>query len=382
MGLSIGLCDDLKEDHLKSGFSPTEVMEFDDEETIQMSKVRVYNEWDPLEEILVGRAGNARIPCPDPGLFALEYREYGSIQNIPSGRYSDRVIEETEEDLDELVQTLQRLGVTVRRPDIADHSIKFRTPDWESDGQHNYCPRDILTAIGTWIIEAPIVLRSRFFETLSYKSILIDYLHSGARWISAPRPRLTDEIYNVDELGSFAIKDYEPIFDAANILRLGRDIFYLVSASGNPCGAVWLQTVLGEEYRVHTCNNIYSGSHVDTTIVPIRPGLVVVNAERVGEQNIPKLFKGWDVIYFNEIVDIGCYTSTSLATKWIGMNLLMVNPNLAIVDKAQTPLIRELEKRDVDVIGLQIRHARTLGGGFHCVTLDVRRTGSLEDYYV
>lgn len=34
MGLSIGLCYDLKEDYLKSGFQPAEVMEFDDEETI------------------------------------------------------------------------------------------------------------------------------------------------------------------------------------------------------------------------------------------------------------------------------------------------------------------------------------------------------------
>jgi N-dimethylarginine dimethylaminohydrolase len=63
------------------------------------------------------------------------------------------------------------------------------------------------------------------------------------------------------------------------------------------------------------------------------------------------------------------------------MNLLMVNPNLAIVDRHQIPLIRELEKCGVDVIPLQIRHSRTLGGGFHCVTLDVRRSGTLEDYY-
>lgn len=33
-GLFIGLCYDLKEDYLKSGFSVTEVMEFDDEQTI------------------------------------------------------------------------------------------------------------------------------------------------------------------------------------------------------------------------------------------------------------------------------------------------------------------------------------------------------------
>lgn len=219
-----------------------------------------------------------------------------------------------------------------------------------------------------------------FFETLSYKSILLDYLQSGARWISAPKPRLTDDTYNVHDSSASAINDYEPIFDAANILRLGRDIFYLVSATGNPCGARWLQAVLGEEYWVHTCDNIYSGSHVDSTIAPIRPGLVVVNAERVRKNNLPDLFKGWDIIYIEKIVDTG-YTNTALSSKWIGMNLLMVNPNLAIVDKAQFPLIRELEKRGVDVVGLQLRHARTLGGGFHCVTLDVRRTGSLESYF-
>lgn len=347
-----------------------------------MSKVRVHNEWDPLEEIIVGRATNARIPCPDLGLFAVDFVKYGdyaSLDDIPSGLYSDQVIEETEEDLDELVQILQGLGMTVRRPEIADHSVKFRTPDWESDGRYNYCPRDLFVAIGTWIIEAPMTLRARFFETLSFKSILIDYLQSGARWISAPKPRLADEIYNFDESSVSAIKDYEPIFDAANILRLGRDIFYLISDTGNPCGALWLQAVLGEEYKVHACDNIYAGTHVDSTIATIRPGLVVINPERVGERNLPDLFKRWDVIYLEEIVDTGC-TGIEFSSKWIGMNLLMVNPNLAIVDKAQTPLIRELEKRDVDVIPLQLRHARTLGGGFHCVTLDVRRSGSLENY--
>lgn len=344
-----------------------------------MSKVRAYTEWDSLEEIIVGRATNARIACLDPGLFAVEYRDCGSIKNIPSGQYSDRIIAETEEDLDELIRTLQSLDVVVQRPDIFDHAIKFRTPNWESDGQYNYCPRDLFVAIGTWIIEAPMTLRARFFETLSFKSILMDYLQSGARWISAPKPRLANEMYNLDDPNASAINDYEPLFDAANILRLGQDIFYLISDTGNRSGALWLQTILGEEYRVHTYDNVYSGSHVDTTIAVIRPGLVVVNGERVGEQNLPNLFKGWDVIYLTDIVDIG-YTTTSYASKWIGINLLMVNPNLAIVDKYQTLLIKQLEKRGVDVIQLQLRHARTLGGGFHCVTLDVRRKGSLESY--
>jgi hypothetical protein len=211
-------------------------------------------------------------------------------------------------------------------------------------------------------------------ETFSFKPILLDYLRSGSRWISAPRPRLANEMYNATG-GGLALRDFEPVFDAANVLRLGRDLLYLVSASG----ARWLQTVLGDEYRVRAYDNVYTGTHVDTTITLVRPGLVVVNAARVGPRNLPDLFRDWEVIYLDDVTDIG-YTGTAYASVWIGLNFMMVNPATAIVEARQTALRRELEKRGVAVIPLQLRHARTLGGGFHCVTLDVRRRGGLERY--
>ncbi|MFN0119426.1 MAG: inosamine-phosphate amidinotransferase 1, partial [Blastocatellia bacterium] len=101
-----------------------------------MSLVNVHNEWDTLEEVIVGRAVNARIARPDKGLFAVEYREYGNVESIPSGSYPQRVIEETEEDLAALIEAFQRLGVTVRRPEVWDHSQPFSTPDWTTDGQY------------------------------------------------------------------------------------------------------------------------------------------------------------------------------------------------------------------------------------------------------
>lgn len=341
--------------------------------------ISVFTEWDPLEEVIVGRAANARIAAADRGLFAVEYREYGDPAKIPSGAYPASVIDETEEDLDALIQVFNRLGIIVRRPEVWDHSLPTRTPDWETDGQYNYCPRDLFVALDDWLIEAPMTLRCRQFETLSFKPMLLDYLQRGARWVSAPRPRLADDAYNSNGAHPLALTEVEPVFDAANILRLGADLLYSVSDTGNRIGAAWLQALLGPKFRVRVCENIYSGSHVDTTIAPVRPGLVIVNAERIGPGNLPAVFAGWDVIYLSDVVDIG-YTGTAYASKWIAMNLLMVNPALAIVDGAQTALIRELERRGIDVIPLRIRHARTLGGGFHCVTLDVRRAGSLESY--
>jgi N-dimethylarginine dimethylaminohydrolase len=56
------------------------------------------------------------------------------------------------------------------------------------------------------------------------------------------------------------------------------------------------------------------------------------------------------------------------------MNLFSVSPDLVVLEQNQDPLRRELEKRGIDCAMLPMRHQRTLGGGFHCVTLDLERT--------
>jgi glycine amidinotransferase len=94
-------------------------------------------------------------------------------------------------------------------------------------------------------------LRSRFFESLAYKDLLLEYFQSGTRWLSAPKPRLLDKVYDDDPKSKIKVRNIEPLFDAANILRVGRDILYLVSCTGNMMGYEWLKRVLGPEYRVH-----------------------------------------------------------------------------------------------------------------------------------
>jgi hypothetical protein len=55
------------------------------------------------------------------------------------------------------------------------------------------------------------------------------------------------------------------------------------------------------------------------------------------------------------------------------MNMLVVDQNTVIVDRYQVNLIKTLESYKFTVIPLELRHSRTLGGGFHCVTLDLFR---------
>ncbi len=57
-------------------------------------------------------------------------------------------------------------------------------------------PRDILTVIGDEIIEAPMAWRARFFEYRAYRSIIKDYFNRGAKWTTAPKPQMSDELYD------------------------------------------------------------------------------------------------------------------------------------------------------------------------------------------
>lgn len=346
-----------------------------------MSLVSVHNEWDPLEEMIVGIADGAQVPVADRGLFAVDYADnVASPEEIPSGPYDARVIEEAAEDLDALAGALRQQGVTVRRPSVTDQTKSFGTPDWSTDGYYNYCPRDVLLAVGHTIIEMPLVLRSRYFEPFAYREILLEYFRSGAAWISAPKPRLPDETYNVRPDSGSILNDLEPVLDAANVLRVGRDILCQISCSGNMLGCRWLQRVLGDGYRVHPVAGVYEGTHLDTTIALVRPGLVVLNPERIRPDQVPAVFRKWEIIWCPEMVDTGYSWSYPRASIWQGMNFIMVNPTLAVVNELQLPLIKELERHGVEVLPLKMRHARNLSGGFHCVTVDVRRRGFLEDY--
>ena len=282
------------------------------------------------------------------------------------------------------VAVLEGLGITVKRPETWPHQKKFSSIHWDSEGYYNYCPRDIMLVIGDQIIETPNVIRSRAQESFSYRELMIAYMRSGAKWYSAPKPMLLDSLFDVD-MSKPTPRNDEPAFDAANVLRLGQDLIYLVSATGNEMGGQWLQTILGDEYRVHFLKDVYYGSHIDSTFVALRPGLMLCNPARINNDTLPDVLKQWDIIYSPPMESTNAfdadYLAKSIGSQWIDMNLFSINPNLVVVDQDQIALIKLLEKQGIDVIRLKLRHSKMLGGGFHCVTLDIRRSGSLQRYF-
>ena len=302
-------------------------------------KIHSYNEWDPLRSVVVGRADHANWPVND-AVFRLESeRTLWKETPVPSGAVPDWIIKEANEDLEELVGLLKSLNVEVFRPD----DFNFQA----HDGMYNYCPRDRLLVYGDTIVNPAMMYPCRDMELQCYH----DIVDSAPNYLFMPR--------------------HEGMtLDAANIARLNDRWIFLESASGNRAAYDWMCKHF-PQVDIELVN-FYSGVHIDSTIVPLREGLVLVNNSRVTPENLPRTLRDWEVIYCNHVEEQGFF-EYPYASKWIALNMLVVNPHTVIVDKDQPMLIDFLEKNQFTVIPMQLRHSRTLGGGFHCVTLDLHR---------
>lgn len=305
------------------------------------NKIHSDNEWGQLKRVIVGTADYANWSTSDD--FFKKHMENSRWQEseFGFGPVATNIINQANASLEKLSSVLTELGVEVSRPETRNYQ--------ELDQFYGYCPRDTVLIIGDRIILAPTPFSSRRHEWET-----LQHTWNGHSTIIPDDPTA--------------------MFDAANICRLNRDILYLISPTGNLAGARWLQDFLGKEYRVHTLDNIYNGVHIDSTISPVREGLVVLNASRINNDNMPVVFKDWDKIWIQEDELVHQpFEHYPYASNWIGLNFLMVNERLAIVDPKQKILQFKLNASGIETIGVDLTASRTLGGGHHCCTLDLLR---------
>ncbi|HLP61056.1 MAG TPA: hypothetical protein VK186_19605, partial [Candidatus Deferrimicrobium sp.] len=184
--------------------------------------VNSFNEWDLLEEVIVGVVDGASVSPWHATLQATMPRNQWDFFKKNGGKpFPQEKIAAANKDLDEFVHILESEGVTVRRPMALDHSRSFATPDWVSDcGLYAAMPRDVLLVIGDEIIESPMAWRSRYYEPIAYRPLIKEYFKKGARWTAAPKPQLSDELYNYNyeepvdaQHVDYVITEFEPTFD-------------------------------------------------------------------------------------------------------------------------------------------------------------------------
>lgn len=352
------------------------------------SPVCAYNEWDPLEEVIVGVVEGATVPPWHSSLRAVIPEHQLPFFRKNAGQpFPPEQVAAANRELEELVHLLEAEGVKVRRPDAFEHGRAFSTPHWNSDnGLYSAMPRDVLLVVGDQIIESPMAWRSRYHESFPYRSLLKEYFRQGARWAAAPKPELRDELFDSDfidprpgEPMRYVITEFEPTFDAADFMRFGRDIVAQKSNVTNDFGIEWLRRHLGDTYRIHVFEFADTHPmHIDATLIPLAPGKLLINPERVPQ--LPALFKGWDVFHAPHPV-IPDEHPLYMTSKWINMNILMLDEQRVVVERSDAPMIAALKKWGFKPLPCNFRHFNSFGGSFHCATVDVRRRGSLQSYF-
>ena len=366
--------------------------------------VNSWNEWDKLEEIVVGTADNANFEPVEPGNRPkLRHPTLADSIPFPSGPKSKRAIDDANEELEGLVRFLQARGVTVRRPEQYDFGAAVRTPHFEVQNQYcGVCPRDVMITFGNEILESTLSRRARFFEYLPYRKLVYHYWHTdpGMIWNAAPKPTMADEMYRQEFWDwspeerharmhnfEFCITQDEVIFDAADCSRLGRDILVQESMTTNRAGIRWLKRHLEPRgLRVHPVHFPldFFPSHIDCTFVPLSPKVILTNPDRPIRTGEEKMFldNGW------QLIDVPQATSTNdempmfcQSSKWLSMNVLSLSPTEVICEANEKPLQELLAKHGFEVYTLPFRNVFEYGGSFHCATWDIRRQGQCEDYF-
>ena len=70
-----------------------------------------------------------------------------------------------------------------------------------------------------------------------------------------------------------------------------------------------------------------------------------------------------------------------MASFWLAMNVLMLDQNRIVMQKGDHSTKKFFEKLGLICIEIDFTHCYSLGGAFHCYTLDVRRKGGMDTYF-
>jgi glycine amidinotransferase len=361
------------------------------------------------------------VPAPEPAWwYDLPLGDYplGSF-----GPFPQEMVDAANEQMDYFVAQIEKRDAVVERIDI--QPFMFNKPyscpsGWTQLNAHGVNNvRDVTMIHGNYIIEATTVRRSRVYERFNLRPIFERYFKEDPECVhfAAPLPMLTDESYvknyyflyeNVwtDEdkkqrlhNWEFQLTEKEPLWDAADAMRFGKDIFHQGSCVTNKGGMDWLKRMCASlGLRLHHVlfdtpmdpnkpDNFHPW-HIDVNFVPLKPGLCIYNpdwAPRTPE--VWELFKknDWQLIpaarptrvHKNKVYLTGLYEGKS----WISMNTFSHDPKTVYVEAGETAYCEQLDGLGFEVVPIPYEKVIPFGGALHCTTLDVYREGDCEDYF-
>ena len=327
--------------------------------------IKGYATFDPLKHCMIGS-----------GFKTEWFRDLDIYKNDKIMDPLKRIAEETEEDYQKLEKILKDAGVKTYRTFLDIDKVgsvkKIDCPP--------ITPRDYFAVIG---------------ETF--------YAVAGGSQGYA------DVLKQIDRK-NLEIVQTQGVVSTATICRVGKDLWWDIHPTNTQDTVDRItEKWESEGFRVHKSNR---GYHSDGSFCVVKPGCIV---SLFDIQKYEENFPGWDVLYLpdqswtavspfikmkekvggrwwlkgeehnNELIT---FVNTWL-NDWVGyveetvfdVNMLSVDENTIICNNYNKEVFDHFKKHKVEPVVFNFRHRYFWDGGVHCITQDLYREGTQEDYF-
>jgi hypothetical protein len=279
-----------------------------------MIPVKGFTTFHPLKHCIVGRAHDPK-DVDDP---------------------LKKIMEDTNEDLNELVDKLTSAGVVCYRPRVE-----------KKDSRPPISPRDYFIAIGQNLLVGKVIA--------GYKDILSKIDRKQIKW------------YLGNDISS------------GNMVRCGNHVHWDISKDVRPESEKTIKNWLHENgYKVSFTRY---GWHMDGVYSILKPGVIVATRDL---PELEEIYPGWDICYLDRIKKYKPIKHT-----WGGnheesnydVNILSIDENTCFTTAVNDVMFRFLRKHSIEPVVCELRHKAFWDNGIHCMTQDLYREGILEDYF-
>lgn len=370
----------------------------------------VYQHWDPLKVCVVGRS------------YPPEFYSWITVPHVRN--LFEKIAQETEEDYQNIINKLQEFGVEVLRPNlptVTSLNGKFEPPPMT--------PRDCMVMVGNVFYENTSFEFEKFYNSVKDPSwpecTSAEDFKSLPAWIQ-------DECNTVHQFEEYQanssmynhINDYirkqgntvkshtynPKLLNGAQISRIGKDLFFGTQSYDQDTSDY--KQFVDKEFANTRNHIVNTGGHSDGTYCPVCPGLII------SLNDVPtytETFPGWEVVYLpNQSWDkVSPFLSLKSKNKgkwwipgfehdqdvvnvietWLGhwtgyveetvfdVNMLIIDPKNVIVFNYNKLVFDALERYGITPHIVPFRHRYFWDGGIHCITSDLHREGTMQNYF-
>jgi len=383
----------------------------------------VYQHWDPLKVCLVGRS------------YPPEF--YSWIKDSATRQRFEKLAEETEEDYQGLIRLLRdRFGVKIHRPEFpTDLDSLYIDGKWV---QPPTAPRDYFLMIQDkfWIPTVPNASHAwSVFYRQNKKPEWADFVRPDDFYLAMP---IEDAVAMQEKFEAFKQIDqqhldaklgfynhvYDDILTQGNTIaeteldfingcfvsRIGHDLYFATQTYYDD-----KQAILNEVNKLFPDTNnrvVNSGGHGDAVYCPVTPGLII------SLNDVPTYadtFPDWEVVYlppsnYSHMREFetsmkrnkgrwfmpGFEQDNNLIhmvdhyfDEWVGqvsetvfdVNILIVDPKNIVVSTHNDQVEVACARHGITVHVVPFRHKYFWDCGIHCVTNDLHREGTMQNYF-